>query len=523
MLSALAFDQRAVTGVEINPSILELVNGRFGDFTGHLDRDPRVRFVNDEARSYIARMHDRVDIIQISLIDTWAATASGAFVLTENSLYTVEAWTQLPRTAGAARHPLGVALVLRRSAGRGLPARRAGLDDAAQMGVTRPGDHFAIVRARPAPTADAPDGIGTMLVSRDPLSAARSRRARGGRRAHEVRGRPEPAASRATRRSPPSPSGEPAAGAARRATRSTSPRRPTTARSSSTCCACATSSTLRAGATRASCVQHEGRRRARRAARDGHGADGRVHPPAARPLAARAPTCAARRRTCVLRRDRLRVHARGDLPGAAADDFPRPPGLQPLGGAVFAAAVERRRQPRRPAASQPTIADRVGRGWCCSWSCCVAFGIAHARPSRITSRRPPHRCASPSRSRSCCRSASSWAWRFRSACARAARSPSIAPWLWGVNGAASVCASVLAVVIAIGAGISAAFWAGVACYGVAPGARVAAQGSVSRPRRMTPHAASADMCGFRHQAEGDGCRASSHASRILPADKPESH
>ena len=45
-----------VTGVEINPSILELVNGRFGDFTGHLDRDPRVRFVNDEARSYLARM-----------------------------------------------------------------------------------------------------------------------------------------------------------------------------------------------------------------------------------------------------------------------------------------------------------------------------------------------------------------------------------------------------------------------------------------------------------------------------------
>jgi hypothetical protein len=45
--------------------------------------------------------------------------------------------------------------------------------------------------------------------------------------------------------------------------------------------------------------------------------------------------------------------------------------------------------------------------------------------------------------------------------------PSIAPWLWGVNGAASVCASVLVVVIAIGAGISAAFWAGTICYVIA--------------------------------------------------------
>ena len=50
--------------------------------------------------------------------------------------------------------------------------------------------------------------------------------------------------------------------------------------------------------------------------------------------------------------------------------------------------------------------------------------------------------------------------------------PSLAPWLWGVNGAASVCASVAAVVIAIGAGISAAFWAGVACYGAALAALV---------------------------------------------------
>ena len=47
------------------------------------------------------------------------------------------------------------------------------------------------------------------------------------------------------------------------------------------------------------------------------------------------------------------------------------------------------------------------------------------------------------------------------------RSPLIAPWLWGLNGATSVCASVLAIVIAIGAGISAAFWVGALCYAVA--------------------------------------------------------
>ena len=172
VLSALAFNQNRVFGVEINPDILDLVLGRFGDFTGHLDRDPRVTFVNDEARSFVERMTARVDMIQISLIDTWAATASGAFVLTENSLYTVEAW----QTFLEHLTPTGILTVSRwyyadrpgevyRSAVLAATALR-------QLGVGRPRDHLAIVRARPATGDDAPDGIGTLLVSPGPFSPA---------------------------------------------------------------------------------------------------------------------------------------------------------------------------------------------------------------------------------------------------------------------------------------------------------------------------------------------------------------
>jgi spermidine synthase len=172
VLSALAFGQPHVTGVEINEGILDLVNRRFGDFTGHLDREPRVTFVNDEARSYIARSQERANIIQISLIDTWAATASGAFVLTESSLYTVEAWRSFLEHLA----PNGILSVSRwYYADRpGEVYRMASLASTTlmQMGVSRPGDHYAIVRARPAAVSSAPDGIGTMLVSRDPLSAA---------------------------------------------------------------------------------------------------------------------------------------------------------------------------------------------------------------------------------------------------------------------------------------------------------------------------------------------------------------
>lgn len=92
VLGALSFNQPSVTAVEMNGAILEVVNGRYGEFTGHLDRQPGVTFVNDEARSYLARSDERFDIIALPFIDTWAATAAGAFALIENSLYTVEAW-----------------------------------------------------------------------------------------------------------------------------------------------------------------------------------------------------------------------------------------------------------------------------------------------------------------------------------------------------------------------------------------------------------------------------------------------
>jgi len=44
------------------------------------------------------------------------------------------------------------------------------------------------------------------------------------------------------------------------------------------------------------------------------------------------------------------------------------------------------------------------------------------------------------------------------------RAPALTPWLWGINGATSVCASVVAVAIALHWGIAASFWTGVGCY-----------------------------------------------------------
>ncbi|WP_244646202.1 hypothetical protein [Bradyrhizobium campsiandrae] len=92
ILSSLYFGAKHIHGIEINPAIFEVLTDKFADFSGHLDRQPGVSLVNAEARSYINGSSDRYDLVQISLIDTWAATAAGGLTLTENRLYTVEAW-----------------------------------------------------------------------------------------------------------------------------------------------------------------------------------------------------------------------------------------------------------------------------------------------------------------------------------------------------------------------------------------------------------------------------------------------
>lgn len=92
ILSALLFGTERIHGIEINPAIFEVLTDKFAKFSGHLDRQPGVSLVNAEARSYINHSSDRYDLVQVSLIDTWAATAAGGLTLTENRLYTVEAW-----------------------------------------------------------------------------------------------------------------------------------------------------------------------------------------------------------------------------------------------------------------------------------------------------------------------------------------------------------------------------------------------------------------------------------------------
>jgi len=93
LLSALVFGATTVDGVEINPIIArDVMQDRFRTYSGGIYQDPRVSIHVDDGRSFVRRSPRQYDVIQASLVDTWAATAAGAYTLTENSLYTAEAF-----------------------------------------------------------------------------------------------------------------------------------------------------------------------------------------------------------------------------------------------------------------------------------------------------------------------------------------------------------------------------------------------------------------------------------------------
>jgi hypothetical protein len=95
VLRAVESGSRDVTGIEINPIIANtIMRDRYAGYTYNLYRLPNVHIVVSDGRSFIRGTSRHFDVIEMTLVDTWASTAAGAFALSENYLYTVEAFEQ---------------------------------------------------------------------------------------------------------------------------------------------------------------------------------------------------------------------------------------------------------------------------------------------------------------------------------------------------------------------------------------------------------------------------------------------
>jgi spermidine synthase len=95
VLRAVANGSPSVTGIEINPIIATtIMRERYADYSQHLYQRPDVHIQVTDGRSFLRSTPQQFDVVQMTLVDTWASTAAGAFALSENNLYTVEAFRE---------------------------------------------------------------------------------------------------------------------------------------------------------------------------------------------------------------------------------------------------------------------------------------------------------------------------------------------------------------------------------------------------------------------------------------------
>jgi len=94
LLAARHYGVEDVTGIEINPVIVRSLQTEFKEYSGGIyNGDIKgIKIVVDEGRNYIESSDSSYDLIQLSGVDTFSSTHAGAFALSENNLYTVEAF-----------------------------------------------------------------------------------------------------------------------------------------------------------------------------------------------------------------------------------------------------------------------------------------------------------------------------------------------------------------------------------------------------------------------------------------------
>ncbi len=108
VVAALASGSRKVTAVEMNPLMIQFVR-HYGSQAGNLYDRPDVEVVQSEGRNFISRTDRTFDTIFLGFVDSWASVASGGLSLSENYLYTTQAF----RAYFDHLKPNGVLVILR--------------------------------------------------------------------------------------------------------------------------------------------------------------------------------------------------------------------------------------------------------------------------------------------------------------------------------------------------------------------------------------------------------------------------
>ncbi len=177
---ALASGSRDVTGVEINPIIANtIMREKYPEMSDGLYLRPDVHIVVEDGRSFVRHTDQRFQVIQATLVDTWASTAAGAFALSENNLYTSDAFRDY------LNHLTDDGILVFTRWGFDPPRESLRLLTLAmvalqEVGESDPKSHVIVARAGGREALAGWGAQDTVIFSRKPFSSADIERARHG-------------------------------------------------------------------------------------------------------------------------------------------------------------------------------------------------------------------------------------------------------------------------------------------------------------------------------------------------------
>ncbi|MEA1939705.1 MAG: hypothetical protein U9N03_03470, partial [Candidatus Caldatribacteriota bacterium] len=135
-----------IWGIEMNPDVKILLEDKLADYSGNIYNRKEVTILTGEGRSVLKGLDQKFDLIQISLIGSSNTASGGFYSISENYLYTVEAfmdfWQHLSDGG-----KLGITRWLKFPPREIVRLCSISLEALYRMGIERPENHLAVIRS----------------------------------------------------------------------------------------------------------------------------------------------------------------------------------------------------------------------------------------------------------------------------------------------------------------------------------------------------------------------------------------
>lgn len=146
VLGGIYNEAEEIWGIEMNPDVKILLQGNYADYSGNIYNREGIKILTGEGRSVLKGLEQKFDLIQISLIGSSNTASGGFYSISENYLYTVEAfmdfWQHLSDGG-----KLGITRWLKFPPREIVRLCSISLEALSRMGIEKPENHLAIIRS----------------------------------------------------------------------------------------------------------------------------------------------------------------------------------------------------------------------------------------------------------------------------------------------------------------------------------------------------------------------------------------